>query len=294
MNGSLSLSVFFGVLQTLGIVLLWILAIIAVLVLLILLVPVRYQAEGAVEDPESHDEMDDAALESLKEHAHGTFSFRWLFGAVRGGIGWPENPVFMIRILAWKINVNEVLEKQKAKREEKEEERARAGREKRRRAGLAEKEENDGDSGKDPKEKRREKLRKLRTRLPEYRKFWNRKSTKRALHAVLEDGGGAIRRILPRDWSVTGTVGLGDPELAGDLMAFEGFLIPLTGEHLRVLPEFQKVQVDLAGRAEGRIRIVSLAAAALKLVLNQDVRKAVRFIREEKEYLVDRRAEDCM
>lgn len=261
MNSSLGLSILIGVLQTIFVILLWVLVIVLILALLLLFVPIRYEASGTIDDPEGHDNTDCYNEEFLHQNVKGQVRFSWLLHLISGGISWPEQPVFIIRILFWKINVTEQIRKSRRKKAQK-------------KAG--------GRSGRQeqsPKPSLNDKIKGIWKKFPEYRQYLSQKSTKDALHSVIRTGTGTIGRILPDRWSISGTAGFGDPELTGAFLELEGFLIPLTGEHLWILPEYMRYQADLTGEARGKIRLITIAAAAWKLLINKNVRVLVRFFR---------------
>lgn len=101
------------VLKIIGSVLLWVLAIVAALLLIVLFVPVCYRFAGTSEDPEPHEDPD---LDKVKENLSGYFSFSWLFGFVRGGISYPDDPAFKVRILWFTVTGRNKPEKKKKKK----------------------------------------------------------------------------------------------------------------------------------------------------------------------------------
>lgn len=267
MNGTLGLSILLGVLQTIGVILLWVLLILLIVILLILFVPICYTADGQVDDPEAHAEQEDP--EAFKKRASGRFHFSWLFSFLSGGISWPDQPAFMIRILFWKIDVGEQIRKSRKKKEQKEQHSDKAHQEDR--------DTNDRNSG-------REKLKKLLQRLKEFRKDPGTESGKRAVSRILAVLTKTMKKILPRYWSIGGTVGFGDPELAGEFLQIEGTLIALSGDHIRIQPDYMKYRCDLKGHLKGRICLITILIAALQLLFDRDVRALIRFLRHpEKE-----------
>ena len=92
------LGVFLGILKIIGITLLVILLIIIALLLIVLFVPIRYKAHAVV----GHCDLDDESLD-FKEKVSAEAGFTWLLHLVRGGIGYPENKEFWVKVLFFKI-----------------------------------------------------------------------------------------------------------------------------------------------------------------------------------------------
>ena len=84
------------VLKIIGIVLLWILAILLFLLLLVLFVPVRYTADVNVPETEL-----DKGFDVEKIHLKAGFS--WLLHFISGGIEFPEDKQFTLKILGIKV-----------------------------------------------------------------------------------------------------------------------------------------------------------------------------------------------
>ena len=92
------LGVFLGILKIIGITLLVILLIIIALLLIVLFVPIRYKAHAVID----HCDLDDENLD-FKEKVSAEAGFTWLLHLVRGGIGYPENKEFWVKVLFFKI-----------------------------------------------------------------------------------------------------------------------------------------------------------------------------------------------
>ncbi len=84
------------VLKIIGIVLLWILAIVLFLILLVLFVPVRYKADVNIPETEL-----DKGFDVEKMHIKAGFS--WLLHLLSGGIDFPENKEFTVRVFGIKV-----------------------------------------------------------------------------------------------------------------------------------------------------------------------------------------------
>ncbi|SEP87735.1 hypothetical protein [Butyrivibrio sp. TB] len=129
------LGTFLSILKIIGIALLVILLVILALLLIILFVPLRYRAKAVIgridldklselSDEGSGDDTDhgleEAAPNDPKSYVLDKIdckaSFSWLLHLVRGGIGYPENTSFWLKVLFFKI-----LPKSEEKKQRKEE-----------------------------------------------------------------------------------------------------------------------------------------------------------------------------
>lgn len=133
------LGTFLSILKIIGIALLVILLVILALLLIILFVPLRYRAKAVIgridldklselSDEGSGDDTDhgleEAAPNDPKSYVLDKIdckaSFSWLLHIVRGGIGYPENTSFWLKVLFFKI-----LPKSEEKKQRKEEKKRR-------------------------------------------------------------------------------------------------------------------------------------------------------------------------
>lgn len=133
------LGTFLSILKIIGIALLVILLVILALLLIILFVPLRYRAKAVIgridldklselSDKGSVDDTDhgleEAASNDPKNYVLDKIdckaSFSWLLHIVRGGIGYPENTSFWLKVLSFKI-----LPKSEEKKQRKEEKKRR-------------------------------------------------------------------------------------------------------------------------------------------------------------------------
>ncbi|MBQ1458818.1 MAG: hypothetical protein IIZ20_09955 [Butyrivibrio sp.] len=134
------LGTFLSILKIIGIALLVILLVILALLLIILFVPLRYRAKAVIgridldklselSDEGSGDDTDhgleEAAPNDPKSYVLDKIdckaSFSWLLHIVRGGIGYPENTSFWLKVLFFKI-----LPKSEEKKQRKEEKKSQA------------------------------------------------------------------------------------------------------------------------------------------------------------------------
>jgi len=103
------LGMILGILKIIGIVLLVILLVVIALLLIILFVPIRYRAHATIERTDLSDENVD-----FKDKIKADAGFNWLLHLVRGGIGYPENTSFYLKVLFFTILPRSEEKKRKA------------------------------------------------------------------------------------------------------------------------------------------------------------------------------------
>ncbi len=96
------------------------------------------------------------------------------------------------------------------------------------------------------------------------------KQTKRILH-----------QLLPRQWTLAGTVGTGDPGTDGKLLEIQGILYPWTAGHLYLQPEFEGCMVYLDLHAKGRITIFVLLQAAASCYFDKKIKRVIKLFKKE-------------
>lgn len=102
------------VLKIIGIALLVILALVLLILILVLFVPIRYKLDGTIPETDLEQGFD---LEKII----GTASFSWLLHFISGGIQYPENKEFTVRIMGIKILPRKEKNKDKEKKKRKKE-----------------------------------------------------------------------------------------------------------------------------------------------------------------------------
>lgn len=103
------------VLKIIGIALLVILALVLLILILVLFVPIRYKLDGTIPETDLEQGFD---LEKII----GSASFSWLLHFISGGIQYPENKEFTVRIMGIRILPRKEKNKDKEKKKRKKEE----------------------------------------------------------------------------------------------------------------------------------------------------------------------------
>ena len=88
-----------------------------------------------------------------------------------------------------------------------------------------------------------------------------------------------VRSVMPREYGLTGVLGLGDPARSAQVFAVQGYLYPITAGHVAVGTDFELYRYDLHGAAQGRICLFSLAYDGIRILLNRDVRRLITRLR---------------
>lgn len=88
-----------------------------------------------------------------------------------------------------------------------------------------------------------------------------------------------LKVLRPKKADISIEFGFTDPAVTGYVLGLISLIYPVIGEYTQVVPDFE--QKKLAGRCclAGRIRAVHVAAAALRILLNKDIRTTYRHIK---------------
>lgn len=261
------MAVFLTVLKVLGIILLILAGLLVIIMLLVLFVPIRYSFSGSINDPEGSSQV---LHLDLKKDLAIEGSVRWLRGVFYGGVsagGKDGEDKFIrmeVRILGKKVPLDRFLQRKEPEEEKKEEK---------------------------PKEPGEKKTldQKLEEMLGRIEKLYNRLQD--ALHVLQSECGTRAREVLflrlrqivqsvmPREYGLTGVLGLGDPARSAQVFAVQGYLYPITAGHVAVGTDFELYRYDLHGAARGKICVFSLIYGGIRILLNRDVRRLITRLR---------------
>ena len=92
------MALFLSILKIIGIVLLVILGVILLLLLLVLFVPIRYAVDAAIAETDLEKDKD-----KLKDNISGTARFSWLLHFISGGISYPDEMEFKVKVLCFTL-----------------------------------------------------------------------------------------------------------------------------------------------------------------------------------------------
>lgn len=282
-------------------VLLMILAAALLLLLALLLCPVRYELRFAAEDPEQEKEENVfLALFDTAAHSRKTarLRFSWFFRLVKGELSYPEDPQLVLTIFGKKWRPSEKTAEEEWQPSPDNEAQAELDRLRAQREGSGKQEDVGKEADKYCKEDRkpenqRQAVERLQSGIQDllnsvrrlFRKtedipvFLSAHSTQKALRRLTRLLKMLLNRYLPEKWEIRGKVGLGDPSWTGKMLEGIGYSYPLTAGHMYIEPEFTGVYCDVRGSAEGKIRLIFLAAAVVRAALDKNVRICWRQIR---------------
>lgn len=292
-----------SVLFVIGRGLLILLVVILILLALLLFVPFSYEIRGALRDPEGGEAF---SFDRVREGLSGSVRISFLGPLVRGFIAYPDATDFVLRIGPVRINLSEKIRGKRDKKETDEAPDNEAQRQLDRdleEKKKKEKEKKDGSGkkkGSAKKTARRQKLEKFLETLEglpdaaqDKIEAWEKKAdrvlrnigfylrllddpdTATALEKALRAVGKLGKHLVPKRWSLVGTAGLGDPAATGELLAVTSLLYPLTCGHVLLTPDFTLWRADLKLEARGRIPLVVVLAAALRILTDRDIRRLV-------------------
>ena len=312
--------------------------------LLVLLVPIRYEMNFSIDDPEGMQPASEgtdgngengensaliAQFDRLASKTDADLKFSWLIRLVQGELAWPGGSGLTVKIFGKKLDLSEKFGEdsdQEAPDNEAQREldRMRAEREGRdgKTEGPAEdaelldgspasegasekessaletdslrKENSSGKEGSSVKEKAGHWLwNKIETieesvqafrdtavsalnRISDIHGFMARETTRKALRRLLQVVAKLLKRYLPAEWHVNGTVGLGDPAYTGKMLEVIGISLPYTADHISITPEFSMVRCDVKGHARGKVRLIFIVFALVRAVLDRNVRSCWR------------------
>lgn len=307
----MTISILLLILKSIGIVLLWILGIVLVLLLLVLFVPVRYAIDGSEADGTPREEF---SPQDLKEHLSGNFRFSWLLHFIRGGIRYPEDPQFSVYVLFFRVFRTHFGEPADKHRRKKKGRRKKGTRGKKGRIRKPKVHRESSKSAENPNADRTERKtaeertgtnsgtaeKTAETAQPQYkfRKIYDsiRKALKdtdnylqlfrsdlfrKAFDKASRQIGRVLRMLAPKQWSLTGTLGFGDPEKTGELLELLAFIYPFTRGRVQVDPDFYNCIADVKFRAKGRVTLFIVLYAFLVCWFDRDVKHVIRLLKRE-------------
>ena len=256
-------------LEILGILIVVLLAILLILALLFLFVPFRYSFVGSVNDPEGSTEV--LHLDPIKDiFVRG--DVRWFLGAIHasGAIGGTDKKEELIRmelrIFGRKLPVEKFRKwiKTKEKEEEEKEEAA---------------EPEEGKTFEEKIEAVFARVEKFSRRIEDAVYVMQSEYGINAFQEIKKRALAILEAVLPKEWGLTGVIGLGDPARSAKVFALQGILYPVTAGHVEIGTDFDLYRYDLRGTARGGIRIFTFVRGGILILFSKDVRRVFRRLR---------------
>lgn len=130
-----------------------------------------------------------------------------------------------------------------------------------------------------------EKLRYLASKLGEAVTILRKEHNRKALSHIIREGKKLLLRLAPkkgRGWLKFGT---GDPYDTGRAMELAALMYPFYGEHVEVIPIFDRAELSGEGDISGRTNLAGILFPLAALMLDRDVRAFLNELNEYKEEL---------
>ena len=295
------------ILKIIGIVFLIVLLTILVLLLLVLFVPIRYEAKG-------NRRMEDDVPARITVKAH------WLLHIMHVSFRYPEAAFVRVRLLGLPIfstkqkpeSLSEQTDKPETKESEKKPEKETA-KEQKKESEVPHSESTDipreklGENPQDeePEEENVPKfllfLRKIFQILKNIQYTIQKicdnikhiiKNIRHYINVIQSDAFssawgvcsgevlGLLRSIRPRKLEGSFTVGTGDPASTAQILAVHGMLYPLIGEHITIIPDFERFVIEGQFLVRGRVTLFRFLKTAGRLYFHKGLRKVIRLLKK--------------
>lgn len=125
-------------------------------------------------------------------------------------------------------------------------------------------------------------IQKIKNKIDYWKNLLTSDPMKEAIEFLWKKTKGLLHHILPR--RMTGRIHFGfeDPSKTGKTLAYFSMLYPFTKENLVIEPEFETEELILEGDIafRGRIRLGYLVYVALSVVLNKNIRRQYKRLRQ--------------
>ena len=125
-------------------------------------------------------------------------------------------------------------------------------------------------------------IQKIKNKIDYWKNLLTSDPVKEAMGFLWKKAKGLLHNILPR--RMTGRIHFGfeDPSKTGKTLAYFSMLYPFTKENLVIEPEFETEELILEGDIafRGRIRLGYLVYVALSVVLNKNIRRQYKRLRQ--------------
>ena len=84
------------------------------------------------------------------------------------------------------------------------------------------------------------------------------------------------KKLIPKDYGLSGSAGLTDPYTTGRLAVINSMLFPRIGERVNVEFNYDEPVLDLKGHAKGKIRLGTFVAMILPLLLDRNIWRTIK------------------
>lgn len=261
------MAIFLTVLKWIGIILLILLALVLIILLAVLLVPLKYEARAAVNDPESHEQF---PVSVLKEQSNATVTLSWFLGALKVIAAYPSKELLCVKVFGKDIGIMDKLSK--GKKEEPEEEKQEPEEEK----------EEDNRTLAEKAEASAAKAEKITGLIDYIYRVLTSRCGQRALAKIEKRLLNILIHVMPYYWNFDGTVGLSDPCLNGRLAGASAILSTISDDHLQLQTQWDLYRCNLETDLAGELRLIVPVKEAVPLVFDKDCRKLLKKLKRAK------------
>lgn len=129
-----------------------------------------------------------------------------------------------------------------------------------------------------------EKKEEITRKIENVKNFWQDADNKSAIKRIWKSIKQLLRHVRPRKIKGYIHYGTGDPCSTGQILGGLSVLYPLYGKHIRVTPDFLEEVIEGELYLAGRIRVITLLAISVRLLLNKEfkqLRKRFQTLKEE-------------
>ena len=90
-----------------------------------------------------------------------------------------------------------------------------------------------------------------------------------------------LKSILPGKLTADFVIGTGDPASTAQILAVEGILYPLIGNHISITPDFEHSVMEGNFFVKGKITVYRILLTAIRVYFNRDLRRVIRLFKKE-------------
>lgn len=120
------------------------------------------------------------------------------------------------------------------------------------------------------------KLRSIPHKIRQVKVFLQKEEHQAAFTKIRRELKRIVRHLLPTRLRIRGIFGFSDPALTGKVLGVFGLLLPLYREAVQVTPDFTCSRLEGEVFLKGRVRLGTLGASAVRLLLDKNIRKWIR------------------
>ncbi|MCI8836888.1 MAG: DUF2953 domain-containing protein [Hungatella sp.] len=106
--------------------------------------------------------------------------------------------------------------------------------------------------------------------------FWNDEANQKTIRLVLRQVQAIVRHLLPTKIQGKAVFGFEDPGTTGKVLAAFGIVYGMYGDHLQIVPVFDRKVLEAEGSLKGRVQAGVIGARCVRVLLNKNFRRLLR------------------